>query len=158
MQLRRTVSFLLLAATLLAVPACDSNDEKTDIQGLWMAQGIDVIYFHIQKNTITIYDYLFDEYDEYFADCYIITELKIVRRDGTEVTVSSPDFPGIQVVMTLERDGETLVYAVAGGGEEILEKSNLSVATFRANECVGLDPSKAPSDGLRPPSKLPFRQ
>lgn len=157
MQLRRTVSFLLLFATLLAVPACDSNDEKTDIQGLWRVPGIDVIYYHIEKNTITIYDYMADDFDQ-GPDCYIISVLNIVRRDGTEVTVSSPDFPGIQVVMDIERDGETLVVSSPGGGEETWEKSSLSVSTFRANECVGVDVSKAPSDGPRPSSKLPFRQ
>lgn len=150
----RRPAFLLLAAALLAVPACDSNDEKTDIEGLWLQTGIDVIYYHVERSTITIYDYMGDEYDE-GPDCYIISELDIVRRDGTKVTVSSPDLPGIQIVFDLERDGETLLMTLSGE-TETLEKSSLNVSTFEEKECTGADllsgkdsaGTRAPKPGL----------
>ncbi len=156
MPLRRTVSFLLLAAALFAVPACDSNDGKTDIQGLWLVPGTDVIYYRIQKDSITIYDYLGDEFDQ-GPDCYIITTLDIVRRDGTKLTVSSPDFPGIQVVLTIERDGETVSVTTGGGDPETWEKSSASVAGFVAKECTGAEVSKASGDRVLPSGKYLFR-
>jgi hypothetical protein len=145
----RRPAVLLLAAALLAVPACDSNDEKTDIQGLWLVPGIDVIYYHIERSKITIYDYMGDEFDE-GPDCYIITELDIVRRDGTNVTVSSPDFPGIQIVLDMERDGQTLT-VTSSGDTETWEKSSLSVSTFEANECTGAELSGKEAAGARGP-------
>jgi hypothetical protein len=151
----RRPAVLLLAAALLAVPACDSNDEKTDIQGLWLVPGIDVYYYHIERSTITIYDYMGDEYDD-LADCYTITELDIVRRDGTKVTVSSADFPGIQIVLDMERDGETLT-VTASGDTETWEKSSLSVSTFEANECTGAELSgKDAAGALAPKPGLPI--
>lgn len=143
----------LLAAVLLAVPACDSNDGKTDIKGLWRVPGTDVIYYSIGTNTITIYDYLGDEFDQ-GPDCYVITTLEIVRRDGTDVTVSSPDFPGIQIVLTMEREGETLSVSSSGSDTETWEKSSLSTASFTP-VCTGTEVSKAPVRGTEPVLKIP---
>lgn len=155
MRTTRFIFALLLAASLFAVPACDSNNEKTDIEGLWRVPGADVIYYHIQKDSITIYDYLGDAWDE-GPDCYAITSLEIVRRDQTKITVSSPDFPGIQVVLDMERDGEILTVTTGGTDTEKWEKSSVSISTFTP-ECTGAEPSKAPSNEVLSAGKFLIR-
>ena len=126
----------------LALISCKKNstsaEELNELEGVWKYDNTegDDIYLEMGSETITIFDYYGDDFDQ-GEDCYYIDVYEITNVEGSTFTIIYSEEPDMEFEITIEFVNEkiriTQTFEFNGEEEtftEFYSRSNREVSSF----------------------------